>query len=214
MSDMGETTDLSRVQELRCALDAADYGAATAIISELREAGSTEHALDALAEYAPAHRRALELLIEALDESRIVHRFAGRMLLDQNAIEDVAQDALISIVESIGSFRRGAKFTSWVYPIVQRRVADYLRKHRASVPLDEEPLPGERMSSMIAARATVQQALASLPELYREPVVMRDIDGLSYGQIAEHLGRSLNTVKSHISRGRAMVAVALRENAE
>lgn len=211
MSVLGEKPDHA---ELRRALDAGDYRAVGGLTSELVAEGAADQALDVLAEYAPGKRRALEILIEVLDGSGTVRRFAGRMLLDQTAIDDVSQDALISIVESIGSFRHGAKFTSWVYPIVQRRVADYLRRQREGVPLDEEMLPGERMSSIIAARTTVQQALAQLPELYREPVVLRDIDGLSYAEVAEALGRSVGTVKSQISRGRALVAGSLRGEAD
>jgi len=207
MSVLGEKPDHV---ELRHALDAGDFRTARSLADEALADGAADQALDVLAEYAPGHRRALELLIEVLDGSGTVRRFAGRMLLDKTAIEDVSQDALISVVESIGSFRRGAKFTSWVYPIVQRRVADYLRRQREGVPLDEEMLPGERMSSIIAARTTVQQALAQLPELYREPVVLRDIDGLSYAEVADALGRSVGTVKSQISRGRALVAGSLR----
>lgn len=78
------------------------------------------------------------------------------------------------------------------------------------MPLDDELLPGECMSSIIAARTTVQQALAQLPDLYREPVVLRDIEGLSYAEVADRLGRTVGTVKSQISRGRALVSGSLR----
>src|SRR5690606_36338012 len=210
MPDVGEQPGHERARELTQALEAADFREATALVDEMRSAGETDAALDGLSAFAPTNRRALELLIEVLDGSGTVRRFAGRMLLNQTAIDDVAQDSLISIVESIGSFQRGAKFTSWVYPIVKRRVADYLRRQREAVPLDDELLPGERMSSIIAARTTVQQALAQLPDLYREPVVLRDIEGLSYAEVADRLGRTVGTVKSQISRGRALVAGSLR----
>ncbi|MGO1306010.1 MAG: RNA polymerase sigma factor, partial [Microbacterium gubbeenense] len=101
---------------------------------------------------------------------------------------------------------------SWVHPIVRRRVADHLRRQRETSPLNEELLPSARMSSMIATRATVQQALADLPDLYRVPVVLRDVHGLSYAEVAERLELSLGTVKSQISRGRAMVAGMLTED--
>lgn len=214
MSVLGEKPDHVGADELSEALDARDFRAARKLADEMLASGAADHALDVLVDYAPTHREALEILVAVLDGSGTLRRFAGRMLLDQSAIDDVVQDALISIVESIGSFRRGAKFTSWVYPIVQRRVADYLRRHREGVPLTDELLPGERMSSIIAARTTVQQALAQLPELYREPVVLRDIEGRSYAEVAETLGRTIGTVKSQISRGRALVAGALRSEPE
>lgn len=205
---------MTRTDELVRALDAADARAATRAADELVAAGSADEALDALAERAASSRSARELLVETLDASGVVHRFVGSMLLDRDAIDDVAQDTLISVVQSIASYRGGGRFTSWVHPIVRRRVADHLRRQRETTTLDEELLPTARMSSMIATRATVQQALADLPELYRIPVMLRDVHGLTYAQVAERTGRTLGTVKSQISRGRAMVAGMLTEDGE
>ena len=204
---------MTRTDELVRALDAADARAATRAADELVAAGSADEALDALAD-AASSRSARELLVETLDASGVVHRFVGSMLLDRDAIDDVAQDTLISVVQSIASYRGGGRFTSWVHPIVRRRVADHLRRQRETTTLDEELLPTARMSSMIATRATVQQALADLPELYRIPVMLRDVHGLTYAQVAERTGRTLGTVKSQISRGRAMVAGMLTEDGE
>ncbi|HJA04532.1 MAG TPA: RNA polymerase sigma factor [Candidatus Microbacterium stercoravium] len=205
---------MTRTDELVRALDAADARAASRAADELVAAGYADEALDALAERAASSRSALELLVETLDTSGVVHRFVGSMLLDRDAIDDVAQDTLISVVQSIASYRGGGRFTSWVHPIVRRRVADHLRRQRETTTLDEELLPTARMSSMIATRATVQQALADLPELYRIPVMLRDVHGLTYAQVAERTGRTLGTVKSQISRGRAMVAGMLTEDGE
>ena len=196
------------------ALDAADARAASRITDELVSAGAADEALDTLAERAPTSRAALEMLVETLDASGVVHRFVGSMLLDRDAIDDVAQDTLISVVQSIASYRGGGRFTSWVHPIARRRVADHLRRGRETTTLDERLLPAARMSSMIATRASVQQALANLPELYRIPVVLRDVHGLTYAEVAERTGRSLGTVKSQVSRGRAMVAGMLNEDGE
>ncbi|MGO3704033.1 RNA polymerase sigma factor, partial [Microbacterium gubbeenense] len=198
--------------ELVRALDDSDARAASRAAAALVESGEPDMALEALAERAAGSRAALDALVETLDASRVVHRFAGSMLLDRDAIDDVAQDTLISVVQSIASYRGGGRFTSWVHPIVRRRVADHLRRQRETSPLNEELLPSARMSSMIATRATVQQALADLPDLYRVPVVLRDVHGLSYAEVAERLELSLGTVKSQISRGRAMVAGMLTED--
>lgn len=174
--------------------------------------GALEELARIAAEDGPGLPLAVELLIERLDGSGIVRRFAHAALLDQTAVDDVAQDALISIAGSIGSFGGASKFTTWVHRIVRNRVVDHLRRQRATAPLPPDDLgPAERMSSMIATRATVRDALAALPDHYRAPVTLRDLDGLTYEEIAEHLGRSLGTVKAQISRGRALVAAALRE---
>lgn len=202
----------TRRDELVRALDDADTRSASRAAAALVESDEADVALDILAVRAADSRAALDALVETLDASRVVHRFAGSMLLDRDAIDDVAQDSLISVVRSIASYRGGGKFTSWVHPIVRRRVADHLRQQRATSALDEELLPSARMSSMIATRASVQQALSDLPELYRLPVILRDVHGLSYAEVAERLELSLGTVKSQVSRGRAMVAGMLTED--
>jgi len=66
------------------------------------------------------------------------------------------------------------------------------------------------MSSLIATRATLRDVLAGLPDRYRGPVTLRDVEGLPYTEVAERLGRSVGTVKSQVARGRALVAAALR----
>lgn len=154
-------------------------------------------------------------MVERLDESGMVRRMVGAALLDRSAVDDVSQDCLISVAGSLASFRGGSKVSTWVHSIVRRRVVDHLRRQRATAPLPEDDLsPTQRMSSMIATRATVQEALASLPDRYREPVVLRDMEGLSYAEVADRLDRNLGTVKAQISRGRALVASALRSDGE
>lgn len=194
----------------RALLDGS-HVAASRIARSLVEDGRAADALDALAVHAASERSALELLVETLDASGVVHRFAGAVLLDRTAVDDVAQDSLISVVQSIGAYRGGSRFTSWVHTIVRRRATDHLRRQRDAAPLVEEEAPSVRMSSLIATRATVRHALDGLPELYRVPVVLRDLEGLSYAELAHQLDRSVGTVKSQVSRGRAMVAGALRE---
>lgn len=202
MSDL--IPDLVRGLEEDDLLQATHY--ARALLADDR----VDAALEITADFAPRSEVAMSVLVETLDAAGTIHRFAGSMLLDRTAIDDVAQDSLISIVESINSYERGGKFTSWVHTIVQRRVVDYLRRQRDSTLLDEEELPTTRMSSMIASRTTVREALAKLPELYRVPVVLRDIEGLSYSEVAQRLDLSPGTVKSQISRGRAMIAGFVR----
>lgn len=202
-------------EELAHALDSGDASALADAVAQLTDAGRRDEVLTPLARRVAADGGAdpvtLELLLETLDASGVIHRVAGSMLLDRAAVDDVAQESLISVVQSIGSYRGESAFTSWVHPIVKRRVADHLRRRREASPLheEEELLPSARMSSMIATRATVQELLQQLPELYRVPVTMRDIEGMSYAEIATGLDRSVGTVKAQISRGRAMLAGAV-----
>ncbi|GAB3842298.1 RNA polymerase sigma factor [Nesterenkonia populi] len=202
------------MEELQAALSAGDFTAARRLAAEAVESGEYDDALAALAAQAKEDQAAAEVLIEALDSSGVVRRFAGAALLDQTAVDDVAQDSLISIAGSISSYDGRGKVTTWVHSIVRRRVVDHLRRQRQEVPLEDDAGPAARISSMIATRTTVRDALAALPELYRNPVVHRDIEGLSYREIAQRLGRAEGTVKAQISRGRAMVAAQLKEGAQ
>ena len=199
------------LSDLGDALSAGDAGQSRALLRAV-PGEDLDDLLAVLAEHArDGSGLATELLVEQLDESGVIRRFVRSALLDEAAVDDVCQDVLISVAGSIGSFRGGSKVTTWVHTIVRNRVVDHLRRQRATAPLPEDDLsPAQRMSSLIATRATVQDALASLPDLYREPVTLRDLEGLSYAEVAERLDRNVGTVKAQISRGRAMVAAALR----
>ncbi|SEE73617.1 RNA polymerase sigma-70 factor, ECF subfamily [Ruania alba] len=204
------------IGDLTRALDAEDPAAARQGLRDLPPEVAGAEGLDVLAAAASGGSAlAVELFVEQLDATGVVHRFVRGALLDESAIDDVAQDSLISVASSIGSFTGASKATTWVHSIVRRRVTDHLRRQRATTPLPQDDLgPGERMSSMIATRATVREALAGLPDLYREPVTLRDIEGLPYAEVSERLDRSIGTVKSQVARGRALVAAALGSTGE
>ena len=195
-----------RGEELERSLLTGRIDTARHLTGELLAADAMDEALLTLARLSSTGPEALELFIETLDSSGVVRRFARASLLDPVAVDDVAQDSLISITQSISTYDGRAKVTTWVHSIVRRRVADHLRRRRKSVELQEGHRPAVRMSSLIADRVSVRQVLAELPELYRVPVQMRDLQQLPYKEIAERLERSEGTVKSQISRGRAMLA--------
>lgn len=166
---------------------------------------ATLESLGALA--ADGSKLATELLLEVLDDSGIVRRFVGSYLLDESAVDDVAQDTLISVATSIASFRGDARFTTWLFRLARNRAIDHLRRVRPDVVVDEGNVgPAQRISSMIANRSTIRDLLSGLPDHYRRAVTRRDVEGMSYAAIADDLGLNVNTVKSHIARGRAMVA--------
>lgn len=103
----------------------------------------------------------------------MARRMVRAALLEESAVDDVTQDVLISAAAGIGRFRGEAKVTTWLHTIVRHRVVDHLRRQRATLPLPADDVgPAARMSSLLATRATVQAALAGLPELYRVPVAL------------------------------------------
>lgn len=200
------------VETLDQALQDANYITARKLTTELTTSSELDTVLELLARYAKSQPQATELLVEVLDATGTVRRFAAGALLDQTAVDDVSQDALISIADSVDSYDGRSKVTTWVHTIVRRRVVDHLRRQRSTVPLEDHDMsPAARMSSIIATRATVHEALEALPDLYKVPVVLRDIEGHAYAKIAERLDRPEGTIKAQIARGRAMVAAHLRD---
>lgn len=205
----GAADSLARLEQ---ALDQADFSTARNITAELNTPEHLDDTLALLARFAKSVPQANELLVEVLDAAGLVRRFAGAALLDHTAVDDVSQDALISVAHAVHSYDGRSKVSTWVHSIVRRRVVDHLRRQRSTVPLDDDNLsPTARMSSIIATRATVRDALQSLPEIYRAPVILRDIEGHSYLEIADRLGRAQGTIKAQIARGRAMVAARLSD---
>jgi len=196
---------------LENAVAAGDGLAARRIVGDLVAAARGEAVVERLAALAAAGSAlAVELLVEVVDELGLARRVVRRFLLDEAAVDDVTQDTLITAAASIGSFRGDAKFTTWLYQVARNRAVDHLRRQRATVPLGDHDLSAAmRMSSLIASREAVRQLLERLPDGYREAVRLRDVERLSYADAAQRLGRNVNTVKSQVARGRALLAAML-----
>lgn len=166
--------------------------------------------LDRLAgDAAGGSEEALALLLDAVDEHRLADPAIRRLVFDHAAVEDVRQDTLIAVARSIRVFRGEARFTTWLYRVATNSAIAHLRRRRVEEPLGDASGDWERMSSMVATRATLQAAIDRLDEPYRSAVVFRDIEQLPYREIADRLGKNLNTVKSHVARGRARVVAYL-----
>lgn len=155
-----------------------------------------------------------------------VYNLCYRMLGDPDAAADAAQDTFISAYRNLGKFR-GGLFRSWLLRIATNACLDALRarKRRPAVSLgakrdeDDEgtgldvPDPGEALDDTALRRelgAAIQQGLALLPEDQRIVVVLSDIQGLAYEEIAQVTSTNLGTVKSRLSRGRARLRDILR----
>lgn len=132
---------------------------------------------------------------------------------------DAAQDALISIVRSIGRFDGRSSFSTWAYRIATNASLDELRRRRRRPALVDDradghesavvdPAAGPRVEA-VADRMALDAALAQVPETFRVPLVLRDVADLDYAEIAESLDLPLGTVKSRIARGRAALAELL-----
>jgi RNA polymerase sigma-70 factor, ECF subfamily len=160
-----------------------------------------------------------------LYESRVFN-LAYRMLGDQDSAADASQEAFLSAFRHLGNFR-GGSFRSWMLRIATNACYDMLRarKRRPAVSLDmpeneegdDSPLQipdlGEGPDELALRRelaAAIQDGLDHLPEDQRLAVVLSDIQGLAYEEIAQITNVNLGTVKSRLSRGRARLRDVLR----
>jgi RNA polymerase sigma-70 factor, ECF subfamily len=179
--------------------------------------GATDQAqraelLDAVAgEAARGSRDAVELLVWAIDELALARPAIRGVLIDEADVDDVAQDVLVAVAETIGRFRGDARFTTWLHKVARFKAIDHLRRKRDQATIDEAPGDAQRISSLLASRATLQDALNALPEHYRSAVVLRDVQQRPYTEVAAQLGINLNTAKSRVARGRALLAGMLVE---
>ncbi len=130
---------------------------------------------------------------------------------------DVAQEALVAIVRGMakGRFDGRSRFGTWAYRVTFNACIDELRRRqRRPVPaqeLPEAPSPYEvRTDELVAGRVDVDAALGRIPPEFRAAVVLRDLCGLDYAEIAEVLDVPPGTVRSRIARGRAALATLLR----
>jgi len=147
-----------------------------------------------------------------------IYNLAYRILGDPAAAEDATQETFIAAYRKIGSFR-GGSFISWLLRIVANRCYDELRrqKRRPSVPLEEIDVGEEEANPVLinggespeehAERAELtrflQAAISTLPPDQRVVLVLSDVEGLSYAEIAETVGVPVGTVKSRLARARA-----------
>lgn len=196
---------------LEAAVAARDGLAARRIVNDLVAGANGEAVLEQLARLAATESvLAVELLVELVDELGVARRAVRRFLLDEAAVDDVTQDTLITAAASVSSFRGDAKFTTWLYQVARNRAVDHLRRQRSTVPLGEHGHSAAmRLSSLIASREAVRQLLERLPAGYQEAVRLRDVERLPYAEVATRLGRNVNTVKSQVARGRALLAAML-----
>jgi RNA polymerase sigma-70 factor (ECF subfamily) len=156
---------------------------------------------------------ALELLLGFMTDYRLAAPAIGRHVQSPAVIEEVEQEVLIAVARSIHRFRAEAKFTTWLYSLARNTAVSELRRLKQTSSIDDEvdDWTQRRISSLVAERDMVREAVYSLPPVFRDTVLLRDVERLSYSEIAERQGLAINTVRSRLSRGRALLAALIPE---
>ena len=135
------------------------------------------------------------------------HNLARWLVSNPHDAEDVVQEACVRALTFFDGFH-GEDGRAWLLAIVRNTCYDWLRKRKRAVPLEEiappaDGTPGPEAQQLAAAdRTLVRQSIERLPEEYREVIVLRELEGLSYKQIATVIDTPVGTVMSRLSRGR------------
>ena len=166
--------------------------------------------------------------------SQPIYSLIARSLRDPSEAADVTQEVFVKVFRSIRGFHGDASLRTWIYRIALHETSNqqrwWNRHKRQELPIDA-PIENEEgectcMAETLATgdaspfeqalrtetRQRVEAALRLLPDAYREVVVLREIEGFGYEEIAEILNVNLGTVKSRLTRGRAALRESLKKN--
>lgn len=177
---------------------------------------------------AAGDHRAYELLV--IKYQRRIERLIGRMVRDVDIIQDIAQETFIRAWRALHQFRGDAQFYTWLYRIAVNTAKKTLLEMKrdpiitetalASADSDDETSrPQNELTaeatpeSELAAReiaAAVNAAMEALPEDLRQAVTLREIEGLSYEEIAEAMNCPIGTVRSRIFRAREAISAKVK----
>ena len=171
---------------------------------------------------------AFEMLV--VKYQRRIERLVSRMVRDADLVQDIAQETFIRAYRALPQFRGDSAFYTWLYRIavntakktLLERKRDPLVFESAMVSTDEGEEPsraenelsnGETPEAVLASKeiaATVNAAIDALSEDLRQAIVLREIEGLSYEEIADVMNCPIGTVRSRIFRAREAIASKLR----
>jgi len=132
-----------------------------------------------------------------------LHRYIAGRVRQREVVEDILQDVFIKAHSSLHAVKEPGSLTAWLYRIAANAVADY---YRAQKPAEEVPehlaAPEPEPDYIAELAACLQPLIAALPETYRLPLVLSEIEGLTQKEVAARLGLSLSGAKSRVRRGR------------
>lgn len=157
-------------------------------------------------------RSAFGALVER--HQKRVYNLSYRMLGRPEDAADATQDAFVTCMQKLSGFRGASAFTTWLHRVTINICYDALRKRAREVPAENDErandtAPGD-LAEDSAAAVDVQRALLGVPEEFRAVLILHDVQGVPYEEIADSLGAPIGTVKSRLHRGRVALGRALR----
>ncbi len=174
-------------------------------------------------------QKAFELLV--MKYQRRIERLIGRMVRDVDLVEDIAQETFIRAYRALAQFRGDAQFYTWLYRIAvntaKKALMDLKRDPLVSASalrgggddedetsaLENELTSSETPETVLAAKeiaTAVNSAMEALPDELRQAVTLREIEGLSYEEIAEVMNCPIGTVRSRIFRAREAISAKVK----
>jgi RNA polymerase sigma-70 factor, ECF subfamily len=192
------------------------------------EPASASHSDAMLVERTVAgDQKAFELLV--IKYQRRIQRLIGRMVRDVDLVEDIAQETFIRAYRALAQFRGEAQFYTWLYRIAvntaKKALMDLKRNPTVSEnsfksddddetsPLENELTSSETPEAVLASKEIAQMvnaAMDALPEELRQAITLREIEGLSYEEIAEAMNCPIGTVRSRIFRAREAISEKIK----
>jgi RNA polymerase sigma-70 factor (ECF subfamily) len=147
---------------------------------------------------------------------RPISTYVYRMVGDYDAALDLTQEVFIKVYGSLPRYRSEFKFSTWIYKIAHNAAVDHLRRHSSRVqalvsdfdgeqremPIESRRPNPEQESERKERRAEIETVIAQLPSAYKELVILRHSQDMSYDEIAEVTGLPLGTVKNRLFRAR------------
>src|SRR5213080_479161 len=142
-----------------------------------------------------------------------LNHFILKRVPDEQSADDILQETFLKIHTRIDTLRDEAKLQSWMYQIARNAIADYYREQKATVELSEalllpeEPLVDDDVVKDLIP--SVKAMVDSLPDDYREALILTEYQGLTQRELAEKLGMSLSGAKSRVQRAREKLKTML-----
>lgn len=158
-----------------------------------------------------------------METERIWKEFSGALrgfLLsrvgDREAADDILQDVFLKVHSGIGKLEKREKLRPWLFAVTRNAMVDYLRKRKDDLPIEDLPedLTAESsgpISSPEDFEPCIRVLANQLPERYREPFVLSELEGVSQKKVGEKMGLSISGAKSRVQRGREKMKALLMD---